>query len=853
MLHCAMPRTLRKALGSKPLLDRSMRVVAPTRSLFVAATDRACVRWVQSSSRHTVARHRLLRRLHDGPAPRFGERALQANPPIAANPIAAFEALSAWVLSKTPRGFGKFYPKGAAKGDASKGTPKPAASSSSKGSGGTGGSSGSGSGSGSSGGGPLNNPLYQAGMVIGSIVLFQSLFSGGDGESATEISWQTFKREYLEPGRVEKVVISNKSVAKVYVKSLDEQTGSGETNTTGGYEVDSKDPAGFRSLGNYEVYFNIGSMDSFERKLNDLQDEMAVHPRDYVPVMYVSEVSVAHELLKLAPTLLLIGFFLAMSRGAISQMGGMGGAGGMMGVGKAKPNIVTKHGNVGVKFKDVAGCDEAKVEVMEFVDFLKNPKKYERLGADLPKGALLHGPPGTGKTMLAKATAGEAAVPFLSMNGSDFIEMFVGVGPARVRDLFEQARKSAPCILFIDEIDAIGRARGRGGVGGGNDERENTLNQILVEMDGFNTTSGVVIFGGTNRPDILDKALMRPGRFDRQIEIGIPDKAGRVQILKVHLESLKMEGEIDKVAERLGHMTPGMSGAELANVCNEAGLIAARNERTSVAPVDFESAIDRVIGGIERKSKVLDPKERETIAYHEAGHAVTGWYLEHVDPLLKVSIVPRGAGALGYAQYVPREQFLKTTDDLKDTLCLALGGKVAEQLFGFGASSGAQNDLERVTQIAQGMVSTYGMNDRIGLVAYPSQDGTQFNKPYGEETARMIDEEVGKIIKEAHDRTTALLTERKSEVETIALLLLDKEKITAEDVQKAIGDRPFEMKGGFSIPDAEEDSDDSAGEAAEPNVAEEPAEEAPEEGTTTGTMPPAAFAFESSDNPAAGR
>lgn len=827
--------------------------MAPTRSLFVAATDRACVRWVQSSSRHTVARHRLLRRLHDGPSPRFGERALQANPPIAANPIAAFEALSAWVLSKTPRGFGKFYPKGAAKGDASTGTPKPAASSSSKGSGGTGGSSGGGSGSGSSGGGPLNNPLYQAGMVIGSIVLFQSLFSGGDGESATEISWQTFKREYLEPGRVEKVVISNKSVAKVYVKSLDEQTGSGETNTTGGYEVDSKDPAGFRSLGNYEVYFNIGSMDSFERKLNDLQDEMAVHPRDYVPVMYVSEVSVAHELLKLAPTLLLIGFFLAMSRGAISQMGGMGGAGGMMGVGKAKPNIVTKHGNVGVKFKDVAGCDEAKVEVMEFVDFLKNPKKYERLGADLPKGALLHGPPGTGKTMLAKATAGEAAVPFLSMNGSDFIEMFVGVGPARVRDLFEQARKSAPCILFIDEIDAIGRARGRGGVGGGNDERENTLNQILVEMDGFNTTSGVVIFGGTNRPDILDKALMRPGRFDRQIEIGIPDKAGRVQILKVHLESLKMEGEIDKVAERLGHMTPGMSGAELANVCNEAGLIAARNERTSVAPVDFESAIDRVIGGIERKSKVLDPKERETIAYHEAGHAVTGWYLEHVDPLLKVSIVPRGAGALGYAQYVPREQFLKTTDDLKDTLCLALGGKVAEQLFGFGASSGAQNDLERVTQIAQGMVSTYGMNDRIGLVAYPSQDGTQFNKPYGEETARMIDEEVGKIIKEAHDRTTALLTERKSEVETIALLLLDKEKITAEDVQKAIGDRPFEMKGGFSIPDAEEDSDDSAGEAAEPNVAEEPAEEAPEEGTTTGTMPPPAFAFESSDDPAAGR
>ena len=697
----------------------------------------------------------------------------------------------------------------------------------------------------------MNNPLYQAGMVIGSIVLFQSLFSGGDGENATEISWQTFKRDYLEPGRVEKVVISNKTVAKVYVKILDEQTGSGESNSTAGHEVDNAESAAFRSLGKYEVYFTIGSLDSFERKLNDLQDEMAVPPRDYVPVMYVSEVSVANELLKLAPTLLLIGFFLVMSRGAISQMGGMGG-GGMMGVGKAKPNIVTKHGNVGVKFKDVAGCDEAKVEVMEFVDFLKNPKRYERLGADLPKGALLHGPPGTGKTMLAKATAGEAAVPFLSMNGSDFIEMFVGVGPARVRDLFEQARKSAPCILFIDEIDAIGRARGRGGFGGGNDERENTLNAILVEMDGFNTTSGVVIFGGTNRPDILDKALMRPGRFDRQIEIGIPDKAGRVQILKVHLEALKMEEDIDAVAERLGHMTPGMSGAELANVCNEAGLIAARNERTKVAAEDFESAIDRVIGGIERKSKVLNPKEKETIAYHEAGHAVAGWYLEHVDPLLKVSIVPRGAGALGYAQYVPREQFLKSVEDLEDTLCLALGGKVAEQLFGFGASSGAQNDLERVTQIAQGMVTKYGMNDRVGLVAYPSQDGTQFNKPFGEEMARMIDEEVGGIVRRAHDRTIALLTERKAEVETVAKLLLDKEKISAEDVRKAIGDRPFALKGGFSVPGTEDSSDENAGEAGEPNVSEEAAEEAPEGGgTTRDTMPPPAFAFDSTGNPVA--
>jgi AFG3 family protein len=414
----------------------------------------------------------------------------------------------------------------------------------------------------------------------------------------------------------------------------------------------------------------------------------------------VSEVSMGQELLKIAPTILLIGFLLAMSRGLMSSMGSMGGGGGMMNVGKAKPTIITKHGKVNVNFKDVAGCDEAKVEVMEFVDFLKNPKKYERLGADLPKGALLHGPPGTGKTMLAKATAGEAAVPFLSMNGSDFIEMFVGVGPARVRDLFEQARKSSPCILFIDEIDAIGRARGSGGFSGGSDERENTLNALLVEMDGFNTKSGVVIFGGTNRPDVLDKALMRPGRFDRQIEIGIPDKDGRIQILKVHLEPLKLEDPVDELAERIGKMTPGMSGAELANVCNEAGLIAARNDRKQVSIQDFDAAIDRCIGGIERKSKMLQPDEKKTIAYHEAGHAVAGWYLEHVDPLLKVSIVPRGNGALGYAQYVPKEQFLRSREELSDTLCLALGGRIAEKLFFGAVSSGAQNDLERVTQIA---------------------------------------------------------------------------------------------------------------------------------------------------------
>ena len=802
-------QTPRSRAGGAPLAPLSRApLITPGRGLFLAAHNAPCARWLQNGARAAVARGRLARRLHTGPSLR-GAGALPAN-------VAALES---WVLSKLPRGFGRFYPKGAgARGSPQKGDAKPASSSASsdkgssgggskagdgKGSSGSGGDGGGGGGAGGGGGpgdGPTN-PLMQAGVVVGGMFLFQSLFGGSSDDDANEISWQTFKTEYLEPGRVEKVVVANKSVAKVYVRTDGDGSGLRSSEPTEESELGA-DPQSMRSAGKYEVYFNIGSVDGFERKLDEIQDELDIDPRDYVPVMYTSEVSLGNELLKLAPTILLIAFFLAMSRGAISQMGGMGG-GGMMSVGKAKPNIVTKHGDVGVKFKDVAGCDEAKVEVMEFVDFLKNPKKYERLGADLPRGALLHGPPGTGKTMLAKATAGEASVPFLSMNGSDFIEMFVGVGPARVRDLFTQARKSAPCILFIDEIDAIGRARGRGGLGGGSDERENTLNQILVEMDGFNTDAGVVIFGGTNRPDILDPALMRPGRFDRQIEIGIPDKPGRTQILKVHLEPLQIEQEPDTVAERLGHMTPGMSGAELANVCNEAGLIAARNERKKVSSEDFEAAIDRVIGGIERKSKVLNPLERRTVAYHEAGHAVAGWYLEHVDPLLKVSIVPRGSGALGYAQYVPKEQFLKAQEELEDTMCLALGGRIAEQLFGFGFSSGAQNDLERVTQIAQGMVSMYGFNERLGLVSYPPEEDMSFNKPYGETTAKIIDEEVAKIIENAHSRTLALLTERKAELETIAELLLDKEKITGEDMQAAIGDRPFEdQRGGFVVPGA---------------------------------------------------
>lgn len=692
------------------------------------------------------------------------------------------------MAAKVPRGFGKFFPKGQSNSSLNKPTSTET------------GKAGRGSGGGGkSGGGPeWGSPLIQAGTVVGGLIAV-NLLTSGSSDNAEEISWQVFIRDYLEPGRVEKIVVANKSVAKVFVRSGGSEGGSLDSlDSTEDSSLDSSASTSFGGAGTYEVYFNIGTVDAFERKLDAIQDELNFDPREYARVTYSTEVSLRSELLKLAPTLLLIGFFLFASRSAMSSMGGMGG-GGMMNVGKAKPTIVTKHGKVSVSFKDVAGCDEAKVEVMEFVDFLKNPKKYERLGAELPRGALLHGPPGTGKTMLAKATAGEAAVPFLSMNGSDFIEMFVGVGPARVRDLFEQARKSAPCILFIDEIDAIGRQRGNGMAGGGNDERENTLNALLVEMDGFNTESGVVILGGTNRPDVLDKALMRPGRFDRQIEIGIPDKDGRVQILKVHLQPLSLEGDVDELAEKIGRMTPGMSGAELANVCNEAGLIAARNDRTAVTAEDFDSAIDRCIGGIERKSKMMAPDEKRVVAYHEAGHAVAGWYLEHVDPLLKVSIVPRGNGALGYAQYVPKEQFLKSKEELADTLCLALGGRIAEKMF-FGAfSSGAQNDLERVTSIAGSWCTIYGFNERIGMVSFPpNQNQQEFQKPYGEATAQLIDEEVKLIIQEAHDRTTALLESKREELEKVALMLLDKEKISAEDVRNAIGDRPFaEDRGGF--------------------------------------------------------
>jgi cell division protease FtsH len=494
--------------------------------------------------------------------------------------------------------------------------------------------------------------------------------------------------------------------------------------------------------------------------------------------------------------LLMVGVFVLMMR-KMGGQGGAGGPGGIFSIGKSKATLFDKGAKVNITFADVAGLDEAKVEVMEIVDFLKNPKKYTALGGKIPKGALLVGPPGTGKTLLAKAMAGEAQVPFFSLSGSDFVEMFVGVGASRVRDLFKQAREKAPCIIFIDEIDAIGRARGRNAIMS-NDERENTLNQLLVEMDGFGGDTGIIILAATNRPDVLDSALLRPGRFDRQISIDKPDVKGRETIFKVHLLPIKISEKLD--LHRLAELTPGFAGADIANVCNEAALIAARKGKTSVEMIDFQDAIDRVIGGLEKKNKIIAPHEKEIIAYHEAGHAVCGWFLEHAYPLLKVTIVPRGTAALGYAQYTPTEQYLYNTDQLNDQICMTLGGRAAEQVFFGKISTGAANDLQQITRIAYSMVTAYGMNKHVGNVSFydPTQENT-FTKPYSEETGKMIDEEVRSIIDAAYQRTIQLLQEKKHEVEVLAKELLSKEVLHKSDVEFLIGKRPFEEKKPITI------------------------------------------------------
>ena len=525
----------------------------------------------------------------------------------------------------------------------------------------------------------------------------------------------------------------------------------------------------------------------------DLTEFYKNHPGvAQVPQKATSEGEVFGQIITTLLPILLVGLLLIIMMRKVGGPGTGGGPGGIFNIGKSKATLFDKGTRVNINFGDVAGLDEAKVEVMEIVDFLKNPKKYTALGGKIPKGALLVGPPGTGKTLLAKAVAGEAQVPFFSLSGSDFVEMFVGVGASRVRDLFKQAREKAPCIIFIDEIDAIGRARGKN-VMMSNDERENTLNQLLVEMDGFGTDLGIIILAATNRPDVLDNALLRPGRFDRQITIDRPDLVGREAIFKVHLVPIKISQTLD--IHKLAEQTPGFAGADIANVCNEAALIAARKNKEAVDMSDFQDAIDRVIGGLEKKNKIISPEEKEIIAYHEAGHAICGWFLEHAYPLLKVTIVPRGTAALGYAQYTPKEQYLYNTDQLIDQICMTLGGRASEDIFFGKISTGASNDLQQITKIAYSMVTMYGMNDKVGNISfYDPQQENYFTKPYSEETGKMIDEEVRALIDKAYEKTKALLTEKRVEVEKLAKELLVKEVLFKSDVELLIGKRPYEEK-----------------------------------------------------------
>ncbi|MGC8750390.1 ATP-dependent zinc metalloprotease FtsH [Hydrotalea sp.] len=627
--------------------------------------------------------------------------------------------------------------------------------------------------------------IYWIYLIVFAILIGSTFWGRFTPESA-KISQQDMEQNMLAKGDVEKLdLVRNKELVRVYIKP--------DSLTKPFYEEKFKrklNPADFKNVPVFE--FKVTDWKVF----NDQMDQFyKAHPEvQQVPTYPTDDADwfggpIFSTLISMA---LVIGVWILFMRKMGGGAGGAGGAGGIFSIGKSKATLFDKGAKVNINFGDVAGLDEAKVEVMEIVDFLKNPKKYTALGGKIPKGALLIGPPGTGKTLLAKAMAGEAQVPFFSLSGSDFVEMFVGVGASRVRDLFKQAREKAPCIIFIDEIDAIGRARGRNAIMS-NDERENTLNQLLVEMDGFGGDSGIIILAATNRPDVLDSALLRPGRFDRQITIDKPDLKGREAIFKVHLAPIKVSESLD--IYKLAEQTPGFAGADIANVCNEAALIAARKNKTAVEMIDFQDAIDRVIGGLEKKNKIIAPHEKEIIAYHEAGHAICGWFLEYAYPLLKVTIVPRGTAALGYAQYTPKEQYLYSTDQLMDQICMTLGGRASEQIFFGKISTGASNDLQQVTRIAYSMVTVYGMNDKIGNVSFydPAQENT-FTKPYSEETGKMIDEAVRNIINEAYKKTLDLLTEKKAEVEKLAKALLDKEVLHKSDVEELIGKRPFDEK-----------------------------------------------------------
>ena len=632
-----------------------------------------------------------------------------------------------------------------------------------------------------------------------AILLFFMFFYSGD-ENQKQINWKEFEEKMFAQGDVEKISVINKEIAEIYIT---EQALENDTN----YKDVSKKTWGSGLNKGPHYNFNIGSVENFEDKLQEAKEriiaadtigkttaekERILRQRKEqlnIPIVYENRRSWGDALSWLFPILIIVVIWIFFMR--MMSRGGGGGSQ-IFNVGKSKAQLFDKKSSVNITFNDVAGLEEAKMEVKEIVDFLKYPKKYTQLGGKIPKGALLVGPPGTGKTLLAKAMAGEAKVPFFSLSGSDFVEMFVGVGASRVRDLFKQAKEKAPCIVFIDEIDAIGRSRGRSSMTGANDERENTLNQLLTEMDGFATNAGVIILAATNRAEILDRALLRAGRFDRQIHVELPDLEGRKEIFKVHLKPLKIDKDLDVAF--LAKQTPGFSGADIANVCNEAALIAARNNKKAIGKQDFLDAVDRIIGGLEKRSKIISKDEKKTIAFHEAGHATVSWLTEHAHPLLKVTIVPRGK-ALGAAWYLPEERQLTTYDQMFDELCAALGGRAAEEIIFKKISTGALNDLEKVTKQAFSMITYFGLNKKIGNISYYDSTGQQeysFHKPYSEDTAKVIDKELSLLVESAYNRAKKILLDNKEKLIKLATILLEKEVIFREDVEAIFGKRPYE-------------------------------------------------------------
>ena len=619
---------------------------------------------------------------------------------------------------------------------------------------------------------------YWSFIIIAAFIIGIQFFSMPSNPE--RISWQKFKTDLLAKGEVKDIyIVRNGSKAEITLKPEKVETHS--DLVAKGFNQKSVGP---------QYYVPFGTLEQFEKNLQDAQKEYPEEASD-VFIDYKDDFNWWGEVITLfLPIAIFVGIWIFFMR-RMSKGAGGGGGGGIFNVGKSKAKLFDKESNIKITFKDVAGLAEAKQEVEEIVSFLKSPDKYTKLGGKIPKGALLVGPPGTGKTLMAKAMAGEANVPFFSMSGSDFVEMFVGVGASRVRDLFKQAKEKAPCIIFIDEIDAIGRARGKNPNMGANDERENTLNQLLTEMDGFETNSGVIILAATNRADILDSALLRAGRFDRQIYVDLPELKDREEIFKVHLKPLKLAEDIDYAF--LAKQTPGFSGADIANVANEAALIAARKNKLAVEKQDFLDSIDRIVGGLENRSKVIKQSEKKAIAYHEAGHATVSWLLQHAHPLLKVTIVPRGK-ALGAAWYLPQERQITTKDQLLDQMCSVLGGRAAEEIVFGEISTGAQNDLERATKQAYAMVSIYGMSDKVGMLSYYDSTGQSdfsFTKPYSEKTAELIDAEVKDMVSAAYERAKQLLSDHREQHRQVAELLIEREVIFSDDLENILGKRPW--------------------------------------------------------------